>query len=76
MPKLRVDQLLVDRGLAESRAKAQALVMAGLVFSGEPLDFNSVVEKVFVEGILAYEREKDARIQRLLQSAPAGKQED
>jgi 23S rRNA (cytidine1920-2'-O)/16S rRNA (cytidine1409-2'-O)-methyltransferase len=35
MPKHRVDQLLVERGLAESRAKAQALVMAGLVFSGE-----------------------------------------
>ncbi|HEX8262877.1 MAG TPA: TlyA family RNA methyltransferase [Allosphingosinicella sp.] len=33
--KLRVDQLLVDRGLAESRAKAQALILAGLVFSGE-----------------------------------------
>ncbi len=32
-PKQRVDQALVDRGLAESRAKAQALVMAGLVFS-------------------------------------------
>jgi 23S rRNA (cytidine1920-2'-O)/16S rRNA (cytidine1409-2'-O)-methyltransferase len=27
--------MLVDRGLAESRARAQALVMAGLVFSGE-----------------------------------------
>jgi 23S rRNA (cytidine1920-2'-O)/16S rRNA (cytidine1409-2'-O)-methyltransferase len=33
--KRRVDQLLVDRGLAESRARAQALVMAGLVFAGE-----------------------------------------
>jgi 23S rRNA (cytidine1920-2'-O)/16S rRNA (cytidine1409-2'-O)-methyltransferase len=33
--KHRADQLLVDRGLAESRAKAQALIMAGLVFSGE-----------------------------------------
>ena len=33
--KLRVDQLLVERGLAESRARAQALVLAGLVFSGE-----------------------------------------
>jgi 23S rRNA (cytidine1920-2'-O)/16S rRNA (cytidine1409-2'-O)-methyltransferase len=32
-PKIRVDQLLVDRGLAESRARAQALVMAGLVYS-------------------------------------------
>jgi 23S rRNA (cytidine1920-2'-O)/16S rRNA (cytidine1409-2'-O)-methyltransferase len=29
----RLDQLLVDRGLVESRARAQALVMAGLVFS-------------------------------------------
>ena len=33
--KIRADQLLVDRGLAESRAKAQALILAGLVFSGE-----------------------------------------
>ncbi|HEX8534854.1 MAG TPA: TlyA family RNA methyltransferase [Allosphingosinicella sp.] len=35
MPKARADQLLVDRGLIESRAKAQALILAGLVFSGE-----------------------------------------
>lgn len=34
-PKQRLDQLLVDRGLVESRSKAQALVMAGVVFSGE-----------------------------------------
>ncbi|HEY0411685.1 MAG TPA: TlyA family RNA methyltransferase [Allosphingosinicella sp.] len=33
--KTRADQLLVDRGLAESRARAQALILAGLVFSGE-----------------------------------------
>jgi 23S rRNA (cytidine1920-2'-O)/16S rRNA (cytidine1409-2'-O)-methyltransferase len=33
--KRRLDQLLVDRGLAESRAKAQALIMAGLVYTGE-----------------------------------------
>jgi 23S rRNA (cytidine1920-2'-O)/16S rRNA (cytidine1409-2'-O)-methyltransferase len=33
--RVRVDQLLVDRGLAESRAKAQALVLAGQVFSGD-----------------------------------------
>jgi 23S rRNA (cytidine1920-2'-O)/16S rRNA (cytidine1409-2'-O)-methyltransferase len=31
----RADQLLVSRGLAESRARAQALIMAGLVFSAE-----------------------------------------
>ena len=35
MAKVRADQLLVDRGLAESRARAQALILAGLVFSGE-----------------------------------------
>lgn len=33
--KARIDQLLVDRGLADSRAKAQALVIAGSVFLGE-----------------------------------------
>ena len=33
--KRRIDQLLVERGLAESRARAQALVMAGLVFVGD-----------------------------------------
>lgn len=33
--KLRADQLLVDRGLAESKTRAQALIMAGLVFAGE-----------------------------------------
>ncbi|HEY6663409.1 MAG TPA: TlyA family RNA methyltransferase [Sphingomicrobium sp.] len=35
MKKARADQLLVSRGLAESRARAQALIMAGAVFSGE-----------------------------------------
>jgi 23S rRNA (cytidine1920-2'-O)/16S rRNA (cytidine1409-2'-O)-methyltransferase len=35
MAKARADQLLVDRGLVESRAKAQSLILAGLVFSGE-----------------------------------------
>ena len=35
MAKQRIDQLLVSRGLAESRARAQALIMAGLVFIGD-----------------------------------------
>lgn len=35
MAKLRADQMLVDRGLVESRTRAQALIMAGLVFAGE-----------------------------------------
>ncbi len=32
---IRADQMLVDRGLVESRSKAQALILAGLIFSGE-----------------------------------------
>lgn len=35
MAKQRADQMLVDRGLAESRTRAQALIMAGLAFAGE-----------------------------------------
>ncbi|AOL23137.1 23S rRNA (cytidine1920-2'-O)/16S rRNA (cytidine1409-2'-O)-methyltransferase [Erythrobacter litoralis] len=33
--KRRADHLLVERGLAESRTRAQALIMAGVVFAGE-----------------------------------------
>ncbi|HEX8302967.1 TlyA family RNA methyltransferase [Sphingomonas sp.] len=35
MAKQRADQMLVDRGLVESRTRAQALIMAGLVFAGD-----------------------------------------
>ena len=35
MAKQRVDQLLIERGLAESRTKAQALILAGLVYAGD-----------------------------------------
>lgn len=35
MAKQRADQILVNRGLAESRTRAQALIMAGLVFAGD-----------------------------------------
>ncbi len=35
MAKQRADQMLVDRGMAESRTRAQALIMAGLVFAGD-----------------------------------------
>ena len=37
MKRERVDKLLVERGLAQSRTKAQALVMAGLVLVDEQL---------------------------------------
>jgi 23S rRNA (cytidine1920-2'-O)/16S rRNA (cytidine1409-2'-O)-methyltransferase len=50
--KTRLDRLMVDRGLAESREKAQALIMAGEVRlngqkaakSGQPVDPDAVVE--------------------------------
>ena len=35
MPKVRADVLIARRGLAPSRARAQALILAGKVFSGE-----------------------------------------
>ena len=35
MAKKRLDLLLVERGLADSRQKAQALIMAGQVYTGE-----------------------------------------
>ncbi len=35
MPKRRADQLLVERGLVDTRSRAQALILAGLVFSGD-----------------------------------------
>ncbi|PCI62224.1 MAG: TlyA family rRNA (cytidine-2'-O)-methyltransferase, partial [Kordiimonadales bacterium] len=33
--KIRADVALVDRGLVDTRTKAQALIMAGVVFTGE-----------------------------------------
>lgn len=35
MAKKRADQILVERGLAESRSRAQAYIMAGNVYAGE-----------------------------------------
>src|SRR5215213_483533 len=35
MKRERIDKLLVERGLAQSRTKAQAMVMAGVVLVGE-----------------------------------------
>ena len=34
MPKTRLDQLVVDRGLAPSRERARALILAGHVLVG------------------------------------------
>ena len=54
-PRQRLDELLVARGLAPSRAQAKALIMAGRVFHGTerldkpgrefPADFDLTVER-------------------------------
>ncbi|MCG3129329.1 MAG: Adenine deaminase [Phycisphaerae bacterium] len=51
-----------------------------VVYSDDPLDFNTWVEQVYIDGILAYDRAKDVRIRRLMEEpgaeekpkAPAG----
>lgn len=37
-----------------------------VLFSGDPLDFTSWVEQVYISGILAYDRARDPRLQELL----------
>jgi imidazolonepropionase-like amidohydrolase len=53
----------IDGRLGSLETGKEAYVV---VFSGDPLDFNSFVEQVFIAGVPAYERSKDVRIQRLL----------
>ena len=54
-------------GLAERMGSIEAGKIANLVvMSGDPLRFDSVVERVFVDGIPAYDRAADPRLQRLL----------
>jgi imidazolonepropionase-like amidohydrolase len=51
-----------------------------LVLSGDPLDMTTWVEKVFIEGRLVYEREKDYRLKELLtgqeNAGKAGEEKD
>lgn len=47
-----------------------------VVYSGDPLDFNSVVERVFIDGIPAYDRTSDVRLKRLLGTESQGDQDD
>ncbi len=53
--KRRADQLLVERGLAPSRARAQAFILAGIVYSGDrrvakPGDYLAVDAHLHVRG--------------------------
>ncbi|MFV9505627.1 MAG: TlyA family RNA methyltransferase [Oscillochloridaceae bacterium umkhey_bin13] len=50
MPKIRLDTLLVERGLAETRTKAQALIMAGSVrVAGQPASKPGAMVEATVE---------------------------
>ena len=42
-----------------------------VVMSGDPLDFNSWVDLVYIQGIRAYDRQEDIRLKRLLGEEPA-----
>ncbi len=46
-----------------------------VVLSGDPLDFNSWVEKSYIDGILAYDRQKDSRLRELMESGKSGEDE-
>jgi 23S rRNA (cytidine1920-2'-O)/16S rRNA (cytidine1409-2'-O)-methyltransferase len=58
-PKIRLDQLLLQRGLAESRSKAQALIMAGEVrIAGiprtKPGELVAIESDITITGTLPY----------------------
>jgi 23S rRNA (cytidine1920-2'-O)/16S rRNA (cytidine1409-2'-O)-methyltransferase len=55
----RIDKILVDRGLAESRTKAQALVMAASVLVDEQL-VNKPSEKFSPEATIRIKTRSDA----------------
>jgi 23S rRNA (cytidine1920-2'-O)/16S rRNA (cytidine1409-2'-O)-methyltransferase len=59
MPRERIDKLLVDRGLADSRTKAQALVMAGAVLANEQL-VNKASDQFDQEAIIRIKAEARA----------------
>lgn len=58
-------------GVADRYGSIEVGKVANLVmWTGDPLDLTSWVQKVWVEGILAYDREKDARLERLFPEVP------
>lgn len=46
------------------------------IYSGDPLDFNSWVEQVYIDGIMAYDRADDPRLTEILRLEDVGKKVD
>jgi len=58
-------------GLADKVGSIEVGKIANIiVFSADPLDFNSWVDQVYIKGIQAYDRTKDVRLKQLLGSEP------
>ncbi|OUU26315.1 MAG: hypothetical protein CBC13_00570 [Planctomycetia bacterium TMED53] len=58
-------------GVADQYGSIEKGKVANIVmWTGNPLEMTSWVQKVWIEGILAYDREKDARLERLFPEAP------
>lgn len=56
-------------GLGDQLGSIEPGKIANLViYNGDPLDFNSWVDLVYIDGILAYDRRKDVRIRRLFET--------
>ena len=60
--KKRVDVALVERGLAQSREKAQALVMSGVVYIGDLAAGEYYVELLPISGYRVPENETRVRV--------------
>ncbi len=64
-------------GLDDRLGSIEAGKVANLtIYSGDPLDFNSWVEQVYIDGILAYDRSDDPRLEELLRLEGVAKQAD
>ena len=64
-------------GVADQYGSIDKGKVANIVmWTGNPLEMTSWVQKVWIEGILAYDREMDARLQRLFPEVEEGESSD